>query len=41
MSYLSVQLYNRLAWESTDCPAKALRERLAACLWDEDWAAEH
>ena len=41
MFYFSAQLYNRLAWEFTDCPAKAFRERLAARLWDEDWAAEH
>ena len=41
MFYFSAQLYNQLAWEFTDCHAKAFRERLAARLWDEDWAAEH
>ena len=41
MFYFSVQLYNRLAWEFTDCSAKAFRERLAARLRNEDWAAKH
>ena len=40
MFHFSAQLYNWLTWEFTDCPTKAFLERLAARLWDEDWAAE-